>query len=268
MAVEYMLMTGNDLAREQVHCLESILDPWSTDFLAATGVMPGQTCLDVGSGGGSITRWLAGRVGPAGRVVSIDQEPKWRIDQSGVDWRVHDISQGVPDGGPYDLIHCRLVLMHLRRRQELLPELARALKPGGWLVVGDFLGPPLDVVSAPSTEDEELFHRVQQVTAHTIGAGGGICYRWAGQIDAAMIGAGLTHVDTVRLSRVEAGGSPGCLLHRNYNLQVEPLLLQQGFSVAELDRYQELMLDPRFRAWMYSFHLSRGQRPTLGGVAG
>ncbi len=263
MAVEYILMTGNDLGAHQVHCLETILDPWSTDFLTRTGIRPGQRCLDVGSGGGSITRWLAGRVGPAGTVVSIDQESKWRIDQSGVDWRAHDINDGVPDGGPYDLIHCRLVLMHLRRRDQVLAELVAALKPGGWLVVGDFHGPPLEVVSAPSPEDEELFHRVQQVTAHTIGVGGGICYQWAGRIDRAMIDADLTDVESIRLSSVDAGGSPGSLLHRNYNLQVESLLLQHGFTATELKRYQELMLDSRFRAWRYTFCLSRGRRPPV-----
>jgi SAM-dependent methyltransferase len=257
---EYMLMTGNDLGRQQVHCLEAILDPYTTDCLSDVGVKAGQRCLDVGAGGGSITRWLAGRVGPGGTVVSIDQEAKWAIDQSGVDWRQHDINAGVPEG-QYDLIHVRLVLMHLARREELLQNLAAALKPGGWLVVGEFAGPPLDVVSAPSPEDEELFHRVQSVTTGTIGSRGGINYQWAAQVDKNMVAAGLANVETSRFSSVDAGGSPGCLLHRNYNLQVQSLLLQEGFTDVELKRYQEMMLDPQFRVWMYTFYLSRGQKP-------
>ena len=44
----------------------------------------------------------------------------------------------VPGGGPYDLILCRNLLMHFDSptRAATLARLARALVPGGWLVVG------------------------------------------------------------------------------------------------------------------------------------
>jgi 2-polyprenyl-3-methyl-5-hydroxy-6-metoxy-1,4-benzoquinol methylase len=56
-------------------------------------------------------------------------------------------SVGVTDGwvcwelpaGRYDLIHARLVLSHLPQRRDVLARLVQALRPGGWLVVEDFL---------------------------------------------------------------------------------------------------------------------------------
>src|SRR5262249_8406868 len=48
-----------------------------------------------------------------------------------------DISDKTLDFGTFDLVHCRMVLMHLRNRVEVFQKLARWVKPGGWIVVGD-----------------------------------------------------------------------------------------------------------------------------------
>ncbi|MGH3491172.1 MAG: hypothetical protein ACRDP8_25050 [Actinopolymorphaceae bacterium] len=37
-------------------------------------------------------------------------------------------------------------------------------------------------------------------------------------------------------------------------------LLAAGLSKAAIDRYRELMLDPRFRAWFHDLHHARGQK--------
>ncbi len=63
--------TPDDAERERLACLEQAVDPRSIRQLAALGVTRGWTCLDVGAGGGSITRWLARRVAPDGRVVAM-----------------------------------------------------------------------------------------------------------------------------------------------------------------------------------------------------
>ena len=42
-----------------------------------------------------------------------------------------------PPGGPFDLIHARLVLVHLPGRDDVVAALAGALRPGGWLVLED-----------------------------------------------------------------------------------------------------------------------------------
>jgi hypothetical protein len=38
---------------------------------------------------------------------------------------------------PFDLVHARLLLIHLPERLEVLRVLRAAVRPGGWLVIGD-----------------------------------------------------------------------------------------------------------------------------------
>ncbi len=38
----------------------------------------------------------------------------------------------------FDLIHARLVLIHIPAREAVLERLVTALRPGGWLVIEDF----------------------------------------------------------------------------------------------------------------------------------
>jgi SAM-dependent methyltransferase len=46
------------------------------------------------------------------------------------------LTDPLPDG-EFDLIHCRLVLEHLPGRLDAMAKMARALAPGGWLVIED-----------------------------------------------------------------------------------------------------------------------------------
>ena len=44
----------------------------TAEVLAAVGLSPGMSCLDVGSGPGAVMRLMADRVGPQGRVTGIE----------------------------------------------------------------------------------------------------------------------------------------------------------------------------------------------------
>lgn len=180
----------------------------------------------------------------------------------GVEVLRHDIDDGVP-GGPYDLIHARLLLMHLSRRVEILHELADALAPGGWLVIGEYVGPQRHVLAAPTTEDEALFHRVQQI-AHGLAQAGGISYAWAHEVVAHMRAAGLVDVYGTDDRHTTEGGTTACLLSWNYVRQLEPRLLTAGITPDELERYHALMLDPRFCAWFSPFVCTRGRKASGG----
>ena len=66
--------------RERLSILERLFDARTKEFLTELGVAKGWQCCDVGAGGGSITRWLAQAVGPAGRVVAVDQNTRFLED--------------------------------------------------------------------------------------------------------------------------------------------------------------------------------------------
>jgi SAM-dependent methyltransferase len=120
--------------------LEAALDPSTVRYLAGVGVTDGWVCWEVGAGSGSIASWLAERVGPTGRVLATDIDPRF-IPASQLDHLEvarHDVTTGWIPSARYDLIHARLVLSHLPERDDVLVKLAGALRPGGWLVVEDF----------------------------------------------------------------------------------------------------------------------------------
>lgn len=259
---EYLLDTGTDLGREQFECLELLLDDHSTRALAAAGVRRGDRCLEIGAGAGSVARWMADRVRPSGNVVAVDIDTTRLASGPAMDVRRHDINDGVPDGGPFDIIHSRLVLMHLSRRQEIVTELIDALAPGGWLILGEYLGPRYDAIAAPSRADADLFHRVVETVIDRVGRPGGISYTWAHEIDDYLVRAGLVNVHSARHMETTVGGDTGCILYRNYIRQAAELIRRAGVSDDDLGRFAELMLDPRFRAWMFEYTSIRAQKPS------
>lgn len=120
--------------------LEQTLDPISISHLDRVGVRPGARCLEIGTGGGSIARWLAGRVGTDGHVVAVDLDTRWFQHDGSPQLEVLelDLAAGSIPDGPWDLIHERLVLQHVPARLDVLDQLVARLAPGGWLVLEDF----------------------------------------------------------------------------------------------------------------------------------
>jgi hypothetical protein len=55
--------------------LEAVFDPVTRGHLTRLGLAPGARCLEVGAGNGSIARWMADQVGPAGQVLAVDLDP-------------------------------------------------------------------------------------------------------------------------------------------------------------------------------------------------
>ncbi|OLZ65342.1 hypothetical protein AV521_32160 [Streptomyces sp. IMTB 2501] len=80
-------------------------------------------------------------MGPDGEVTVTDLEPRWAASRSRpahVRLLRHDIVRDPLPGRDYDLVHARLVLLHLPERLSVLRRLVSALRPGGWLVLEEF----------------------------------------------------------------------------------------------------------------------------------
>jgi ubiquinone/menaquinone biosynthesis C-methylase UbiE len=114
-------------------------------MLEATGVAPGWRCWEVGAGGPGVASWLSARVGPDGRVLVTDIDTSWLSGDAWPGGAVppqatvarHDVTTDPLPDGPFDLVHVRLLLVHLPRRTEVATALTGLLAPGGWLVVED-----------------------------------------------------------------------------------------------------------------------------------
>jgi len=132
----YLLDNGATEAPARFAVLSALFDPGTIRHLEACGVGRGWHCLEVGGGSGSIASWLADRVGTTGRVLATDIDPRFLqpIKLPNLEVRRHDIATDPLPEAAFDLVHARLVLMHLPERERALARMISALKPGGWLV--------------------------------------------------------------------------------------------------------------------------------------
>lgn len=258
----YLFDTGSDQGAQHMDHLAHLFDATTFGMLSPIALRPGQRCLEVGAGGGSVGRWLADRVGPAGEVLCTDIDTSRLSDQSGLTVVRHDINDGLTEklAGPYDLIHARLTLLHLPRREEIFTMLAGALAPGGWLVVGDVSSRPLTVLSHHSTRDVAVWERIQHLSHEVVGPAAGMDLTWAHRINDQMVGAGLNNIHGIETSQTASGGSPGLLVHASLNSQAHGPLIAAGAQEWEMQRYQELCRDPAFRIWGYQLICVRGQK--------
>jgi SAM-dependent methyltransferase len=132
----YLLDNGAREAPARFAVLSALLDPGTIRHLETCGVGRGWRCLEVGGGNGSIASWLADRVGPTGRVLATDIDPRFleSLNLPNLEVRRHNIATDPLSEAAFDLVHARLVLMHLPERETALARMISALKPGGWLV--------------------------------------------------------------------------------------------------------------------------------------
>jgi SAM-dependent methyltransferase len=135
----YLLTNDAPEAMDRFTAFAALFDPATFRHLDGLGLAPGWRCWEVGAGGTSVVAYLADRVGPSGRVLATDINLSWAADAAApnVDVLEHDVATGPPPGGPFDLVHARLVLVHVPARDAALATMVAALRPGGVLLVED-----------------------------------------------------------------------------------------------------------------------------------
>ncbi|GAA4707237.1 class I SAM-dependent methyltransferase [Phytohabitans rumicis] len=249
-------------ADSQLRTLESFLDPITTARLAYPVLRRGAACWEVGAGGGSVARVMAAAVGPEGHVVASDLDPSHIEPDDNLSVVCHDArTDAAPSGAPFDVIHARLLLLHLPERRKVLRDLVDALAPGGWLVVEEFdCTAPLRVLTAPTDDAAKLFGQVMDVILGAL-QDRGADLAWAQDVHTEMVAAGLSEVDTVTHSESWTGGEPGAALHDLNSRTLEPRLVAAGLSVDQLTAFRKLAHDPSFASLSYQFVSTRGRKP-------
>jgi ubiquinone/menaquinone biosynthesis C-methylase UbiE len=118
------------------------LAPDSSALLDRVGLRPGDRAIDLGCGPRGIIDVLSERVSPGGRVVGLDADPAHvaMASEFVADRALSDVEivradarhTGLPSGS-FDLAHARTLLITVPEPAEVLAEMVRLVRPGGWV---------------------------------------------------------------------------------------------------------------------------------------
>ena len=139
-AVYALGSSSDESARLQRQAEE--LAPESSDLLDRVGLRPGDSAIDLGCGPRGVIELLHERVSPGGRVVGLDADPAHVAMASelvaaralGNVEIVHaDARQTGLPADSFDLVHARTLLINVPDPAEVVAEMVRLARPGGWV---------------------------------------------------------------------------------------------------------------------------------------
>jgi ubiquinone/menaquinone biosynthesis C-methylase UbiE len=258
----YSLCNSDREAPARFDALSAMFDRATFRHLEDRGVSEGWHCLEVGGGGGSITSWLASRVGVSGHVLVTDIDPRYLspLEAQNVEVREHNIiTDPLPDGA-FDLIHARLVLIHLPEREKVLVRLVSALKPGGWLVDEEF--DSVSLLPDPTVSPGEISLTTQLAVMRMLGDRG-VERRFGRLLYGRLRAHGLEEVGAEGRLLMWRGGTSDVSLMRTNFKQLRGALLD-GLYVTEQEFNQDFarLEDAEFMTPSPIMWTAWGRRPT------
>ena len=259
----YLLDNARRETSKRFEALSALYDGDTIRHLENRGVSEGWSCLEVGGGGGSIAAWLAKRVGSTGRVLVTDVDPRYLefLRAQNVEVQRHNIVVDPLPEGAFDLIHARLVLMHVPEREQVLASLVAALKPGGWLVDEEYDSASLlpDPIANPS----EVFLETQRGLMRLFDDRG-VGRRWGRLLFGRLRALGLVEVDAeARISTWHCGSTGALMMRANFE-QLREVLIDGGYiSGQDFDRDIARLDDPSFMMPSPILWTAWGRRPSL-----
>jgi len=151
--VRRYILDGSDEDLRRLLGLAETTQGMARSAFRRAGVQEGWHVIDCGCGPIGGLAVMAEMVGPAGRVVGVDfSEPAVQRARSvvaalqlgNVEVFAGDINEldAAAVGGPFDLAYTRFFLMHQPDPVRTLSQIARLLRPGGWVVTQEALRNP------------------------------------------------------------------------------------------------------------------------------
>jgi SAM-dependent methyltransferase len=259
----YILDNAGRETPARFDALSTMYDHGTFKYLENCGVGSGWNCLEVGGGGGTIAAWLAARVGPTGHVLVTDLDPRFLDGSkfSNLEVRRHNIVTDPLPEAAFDLIHARLVLIHIPERELVLNRLIAALKPGGWIIDEEFdsLSLPCD----PDLSPGEVKLKTQTALFRVVEEQG-IERRWGRLLYGRMRALGLVDVRAEGRLFMWHGGSVGASLMRANFEQLHGTLTAGGLVTEEELRQDIARLDyPDFMMPSPIMWTALGRRPPV-----
>ena len=257
----YLLDNGAKEAPARFALISALFDSGTIRHLEACGVGRGWHCLEVGGGSGSIASWLADRVGPTGRVLATDIDPRFleSLDIPNLEVRRHDIATDPLPEAAFDLVHARLVLMHLPGRETALARMISALKPGGWLVDEEYDSSSMP--PDPAVSPAEVLLQTQVALMRVL-EDGGVDRRYGRQLCGRLRAHGLINVGgEARAFMWQRGSAGAALVRATYELLRGAMIDGNYVTPQQFDQDIAHLDDPDFMMPSPIMWSAWGRRP-------
>ena len=229
------------------------LRPQTAELLDRIGLGPGQSAIDLGCGPSGILDLLSAAVSADGRAVGLDANPahvalarRYAHDRGLANVEVMSADArhtGLPSDA-FDLVHARTLLVTIPGPAEVVTEMVRLARPGGW-VAGQEADAELALCypELPAWDRlRELFRTGFQRSGASLSVGRRLpeLYRRAG----------LEQVDFVVHAPTYPAGHSRRTILPDLVRSLRPMILKLGLSdereLADLDRaVREHLADPR-----------------------
>jgi SAM-dependent methyltransferase len=243
---DYLLANSGSETQKRFAALSELFDPGTIRHLDSCGVSRGWRCLEVGGGGGSIASWLADRVGPTGHVLVIDIDPRFleSLKHPNIEVLRHNIATDPLPDADFDLVHARLVLLHVPEREQALKRMISALKPGGWLVNEEYDSASMPPDPAVSRGEVLLKTHVAMMRLFE---DGGVNRRYGRLLFGQLREHGLTNVAAEARVVMFQRGSPGAsMLRANYEQLRAAMIDGNYITPRQFDEDLAQLDDPAF----------------------
>ena len=244
--LEYILDNAAPEAPARFSALCELYDANTIDNLIGLRVDRGTRCWEIGAGDGSIARWLCNRVGTTGSVLATDIDTRFLdlLTAPTLTVRRHDIVIDPLPAERFDLIHARLVLVHLPERERVLERVIAALKPGGWLLTEEF-----DSVSQASSNEAYPWEAPLKsaLALRKIMIERGVDPGFGRALAKSFRSCGLQEISAEGRMLMWLGGSPGARLMRaNLEQLREPILASGAVTPIEFAQDIARLDEPDF----------------------
>jgi SAM-dependent methyltransferase len=253
----YLLANRQTEAETRLAALSELFDHVTLAHVRRLGLQHGWRCWEVGAGGPGVADQHAQAVGPTGRVLATDIDTRWlQPTRSEVEVRTHTLGGDPPPDELFDLVHARLLLVHLPQRDAALAELVRVLRPGGWLLLEE-ADPALQpkVCLDEAGEAERLANRLKD-GFRTLMLQRGVDLAFGRTLPRRLRAAGLTEVGADGYFPVTG---PACAVLEAATVgQIRAALVEQGLATEEeVERHLatvaagrlDLTVSPLISAW-------------------
>lgn len=243
--------------RERLQLLATANDPRTFDRLDGFDLPATGRFLDLGSGLGTVGRWLAEQH-PSAQVVATDLDIGFLNEQPlpNLTPIQHDATTEEFPAGSFDLIYSRMLLTNLPSRETDLMRIIRWLAPGGLLVLEEANTARLPEVEHPACRT--LMLGSEAAAEQVISFNG----HWSTNFPEPLRAAGLIDCGVAAGPAEARGGDPWTIFWRESCLRVVEPMIERG-AVTPDDAHDALaaLLDPEFSTVLPQLITTWGRRP-------